>query len=169
MFAQSPARRHRWGPVGSAVRGDQHIREARFISDIIAMSGPLNILGQSVNQSSPHFDFLAEGLQPTGEFPEVIGLFVDQEAVFQAPSLEDFQAVWVRIAFDREKFAIEVNAFELGIVPYGWNYRFKENLKFVRQPPFIPGYPKCSPDPVVPTTTVQAGQPIAVKSGDGPG
>ena len=77
MFAQSPARRHRWGPVGSAVRGDPHIREARFTLDIIVISGPLNMLGQSKNQSSPQFDFVAQVLQPTGEFPEIIGLFVD--------------------------------------------------------------------------------------------
>ena len=93
------------------------------------------MLGQSENQNSPHFDFLAQGLQPTGKFPEVIWLFVDQEAVFQTTSFEDCQAFWVRITFDPEEIAIEVNTFELGVVPYGWDYRLKKNLKLTRQLP----------------------------------
>ncbi len=120
-------------------------------------------VGQSENKGSPHFGFLAQGLEPTGEFPEVIGLFVDQEAVFQATSFEDCQAFWVRITFDPEEIAIEVNTFNLGVVPNCWVYRFKMNLEIDGQLPFIPGYPESSPDPVVPTTTVQAGQPMPIK------
>ncbi len=75
-----------------------------------ATTGHLDMLGRSEYQSSPHFGFLAPRLELTGEFPEVIGLIVNQESVSQATLFEECQAFWVRVTFDPEEIVIEVGS-----------------------------------------------------------